>query len=244
MNRLLALLALIVASAAGAQSPPPFGPGEKLEYAGRAPHGLSARGTFWIEGPVELRGTATWMLHSDMVGSFGFLHGNDKAVSWLDPVRMTSLRYSSHERRLLRHNEDVVDMFPDERRWTSEGGGTGTLATEAPLDELSFLYLLRTIALPNDSTLTFNRHYDTARNPTTVTVVGRMDVDVPAGRFHAVIVEMHVRDTKHYRGEGLIRIALSDDTCRLLLRLESDVPDAGKASLSLTAYSGTRCPAM
>jgi hypothetical protein len=36
-------------------------------------------------------------------------------------------------------------------------------------------------------------------------------------------------------------VYLSDDECRLILRLESDVPDAGKVTLALAAYSGARC---
>jgi hypothetical protein len=40
---------------------------------------------------------------------------------------------------------------------------------------------------------------------------------------------MRVRDARRYHGEGVIRVYLSDDRCRLLLRLESSVPDAGSA---------------
>ena len=71
-----------------------------------------------------------------------------------------------------------------------------------------------------------------------VTVVGREEIEVPAGRFRAVVVEMRVRDARRYRGEGTIRIHLSDDSCRLILRLESRVPDAGPATLSLQSYEG------
>lgn len=236
MNHLLTTAALcLVTSAARAQLP--FSPGERLEFTGKAQGGVSARGTFWIEGPTVLRGTTTWMLHSDMEGSIGFLHGKDQTTSWLDPLRITSLRYASHERRLFKKTDDLVDIFADEKRWSSQSGATGVITNDAPLDELSFLYLLRTLPLAGDSTLTLNRHYDITRNPTLVTVVGREEIDVPAGHFRAIIVEMRVRDRKNYRGDGVIRIALSDDKCRLLLRLESDVPDAGKASLSLTSYT-------
>ena len=84
------------------------------------------------------------------------------------------------------------------------------------------------------------RHFDSARNPTVVTVVGRGDVQVAAGRFHAVMVEMRVRDARPYKGEGVIRIAFSDDRCRLILRLESEMPDAGKATLSLVSFTGSQ----
>ena len=236
--------ALCTASAAaGAQAAGdlPFGPGERFEYAGRVHVGVAGKGSIWVEGPSELRGTTTWALHSEMEGRLGFLRATDKSASWLDPVLFTSLRYTSQERHLLARHDEAVDIFPRERRWSAQGGAEGTTDTDAPLDELSFLFYLRTLPLTGDAPLTFARHFDSARNPTVVTVVGRQDVEVGAGRFHAVIVQMRVRDARRYKGDGVIRVALSDDKCRLLLRLESDVPDAGKATLALASFSGTRC---
>jgi hypothetical protein len=245
----LASAALVLASGVARSQQPaaqdpgalPFGPGERLEYSGRVHVGVSGGGTLWIEGPSDVRGTATWTLHSDMEGRVGFIRASDKNASWLDPVRFTSLRYTSRERHLLARHDDAVEIFGPEKRWSSQSGASGTTDTEFPLDELSFLYFLRTLPLHADTTLTFSRHFDATRNPTIVTVVGREDIEVESGRFHAVLIEMRVRDTRRYKGEGVIRIALSDDRCRLLLRLESDTPDAGKAVIALKAFSGTRC---
>ena len=218
----------------------PFGPGERLTYAGRVHVGVGGRGTIWIEGPVVLRGTSTWVLHSDMQGKLGPIRATARNASWLDPVRMTSLRYTSSERHLWKKHDDVVEILPEERRWRSRGGLDGALSSEHPLDELSFLFYLRTLPLESDSRLTLSRHFDDTRNPTLVRVVGREEIEVGAGRFRAIVVEMRVRDTRHYEGEGTIRIHLSDDQCRLLLRLESKVPDAGAAALGLASYEGTR----
>jgi hypothetical protein len=237
---MLLLGAQLIVPGARAQSAGalPFAPGERFEYAGKVHSNVSGKGTLWIDGPTDLRGTVTWVLHSDMEGSVGFLHATDKAVSWLDPAGMTSLRYTAQERHIISRHDEAVDIFASEKRWSAQDGQTGILPTDAPLDELSFLYYLRTLPFTNDAPLTVVRHYDVARNPTVLTVVAREDVDVGAGRFHAIVVEMRVRDPQHYHGEGVIRIALSDDRCRLLLRIESDVPDAGKASLALASYSG------
>jgi hypothetical protein len=243
---LLALATISVtgchASAAWAQHarPLPFAPGERLTYAGRVHTAVSGRGTISVDSPSELRGTTIWVLHSDMQGSFGPISATEQNASWLDPARMASLRYTAKARHLWKRTDDVVDIFSDERRWRSDRGLEGTLATEAPLDELSFLFFLRTLPLLADTTLTFSRHFDEARNPTVVRVVGREEVEVGAGRFHAIVVEMRVRDARRYHGEGVIRIHLSDDRCRLLLRLESTLPDAGTATLGLTAYEGVQ----
>jgi hypothetical protein len=244
--RRLALLGALAlggpASAAWGQQPAelPFAPGERMTYGGKVHVGVSGSGTISVDAPVELRGVATWVLRSDMQGRLGPIKAWERHASWLDPVRMTALRYTSSERHLFKRHDDAVNIVPEERRWASDGGLTGTLATDHPLDELSFLFFLRTLPLPNDSVLSLSRHFDVARNPTTIRVLGREEIDVGAGRFRAVAVEMRVRDARRYQGEGTIRIHLSDDRCRLLLRLESRVPDAGAATLTLRSYSGAR----
>ena len=218
----------------------PFAPGERLTFEGRVRAGVSGGGTLWVEGPVELRGTTTWLLHSDMEGRVGPLRATDRTASWLDPVRMTALRYTSRERHILSKHDDAVDIFAGEKRWSAASGEQGTTTMSAPLDELSFLYYVRTLPLPADTVITVARHFDVARNPTVLRVVGREEITVGAGRFRAIVVEMQVRDARRYRGEGTIRIHLSDDRCRLLLRLESRVPDAGTATLALQSYEGVR----
>jgi len=220
--------------------PLPFAPGERLTYAGHARMGVSGKGTISVDAPSELRGKTIWVLHSDMRGTLGPISAKEQNASWLNPVTMTSLRYTSSANHLLKRSNEAVDIFAEEQRWTGARGLGGTLVTEAPLDELSFLFFLRTLPLASDSALTFSRHFDEARNPTLVRVVGREEVEVGAGRFHAIVVEMRVRDSRRYHGEGVIRVYLSDDRCRLLLRLESKVPDAGSATLGLTAYEGAQ----
>ena len=218
----------------------PFAPGEKLVFAGKVHTAVSGGGTLWVEGPVELRGTTTWLLHSDMEGRVGPLRATDRNASWLDPIRMTALRYTSRERHIVSKHDDAVDIFAGEKRWRADNGAEGVTATSAPLDELSFLYYVRTLRLTTDTTIAVARHFDVSRNPTVLKVTGREEIQVAAGRFRAVVVEMRVRDPRRYKGEGIIRIHLSDDACRLILRLDSRVPDAGPATLELQSYEGVR----
>ena len=161
---------LVVTGSAQVARELPFAPGERFEYAGRVHVGVAGKGSIWVEGSTEVRGTPTWTLHSEMEGRLGFLRATDKTTSWLDPIRFASLRYTSEERHLLARHDETVDIFPAERRWRGEGGSAGTTETDAPLDALSFLFYLRTLPLRSDAPLTVSRHFDTARNPTIVTV--------------------------------------------------------------------------
>jgi hypothetical protein len=169
---------------------------------------------------------------------------SQKSISWLDPERMAALRFEKRERHLLVRREESVELFPDEQRWHAKNGDAGTSPTSAPLDELSFIYFVRTLVLTTDSTLRFARHFDAERSPTLVRMVGREQVNTPAGSFNTVVVEMRVRDPQHYKGEGTIRFSISDDRCRVPVRIESNIPDAGTVVLTLAdAGSDTLCSA-
>jgi hypothetical protein len=75
---------------------------------------------------------------------------------------MASLRYTSDERHLWKKIDDTVEIFPTDGHWRSISGLDGTLGSDDPLDELSFLFFLRTLPLAADTELTFSRHFDEA----------------------------------------------------------------------------------
>ena len=215
----------------------PFAVGERLVYEGRV-RGISGRGTMWIDGPVEVRGVSTFELHFDFAARVGPLSVTQKSTSWLDPQRMAAMRFEKRERYPLARREEAFDLYPDERRWRAKDGETGASPTSAPLDELSFIYFVRTLPFTSDSTLSFARHFDLQRSPTLIRVLGREQVETPAGSYATVVIEMRVRDPQHYKGEGTIRFSISDDACRLPVRIESKIPDAGTVVLTLAQAGG------
>src|SRR5690606_11983948 len=113
---------------------------------------------------------------------------------------------------LSKHDEEV-ELFPAERRWEAASGARGSSPTEAPLDELSFFYFIRTLPLAPGAVHELNRHFEPGRNPVVVKVLGREQVRTAAGSFATVLVEMRVKDPRRYGREGVIRLNLTDDGC-------------------------------
>jgi hypothetical protein len=54
---------------------------------------------------------------------------------------------------------------------------------------------------------------------------------------------MRVRDPRRYRGEGVIRVNLSDDACRIPVRIESRMPVVGAAVMLLASHNLGACAA-
>jgi len=48
---------------------------------------------------------------------------------------------------------------------------------------------------------------------------------------------MRVRDPRRYRGEGVIRIHITDDRCRLPVRIQSTMPVVGTTVLTLESHT-------
>ncbi|HEX6628198.1 MAG TPA: DUF3108 domain-containing protein [Gemmatimonadaceae bacterium] len=234
---LAGLLLLGVCSAAqpdDTSSTLPFSIGEKLSYDVMLARGARVGdATMWIEGPATVRGTSTYVLRFDSRVRLALFTGVSSSGSWFDPVRKSSLRYFKRERSVLTHDDVAVDLYPDEKKWKSRDGAIGESPSDSSLDELSFMFFIRTLPLTPGSSFRFDRHFDVARNPVIVNVVRREVTATPMGELHTVLVEMRVRDPKHYEGEGVIRINLTDDQCRLPARIESTMPIVGKAIMTI-----------
>ena len=217
----------------------PFSPGERITYRVQVNSFRNiGHATMSVQGPVDVRGTPTYLLRSQTTAGIGPLKGSELTESWLDPLAMRSLRFHERERRLLFTRHLQIEIYPDERRWTSADGESGKTISAAPLDELSFIYYLRSLTLGPDSAYQFNRHFDVARNPITVRVMRGDTMTTTAGVFPTLIMEMHVRDPRRYRGDGVIRVYLSDDKCRIPVRVESTVPGTGSVVLTIESYAG------
>ena len=219
----------------------PFSVGEKLTYeVSIAKGGKVGTATMWIEGPVDVRGTSTYLLRFDSKIRIAFLTAFSSSSSWFDPLRGASLRFLKRERNPLTHHDESVDLYPDQKEWKSANGETGQSSSGTPLDELSFMYFIRTLPMTQGATYRFDRHFDPARNPTTVSVIRREVIPTPMGELPVILVEMRVRDPRHFKGEGVIRIHLTDDDCRLPARIESTMPVVGTAILTIVSEN-SRC---
>jgi hypothetical protein len=218
----------------------PFSVGERIVYDvtmdGSHKVGDAA---MWIEGPVAVRGINTYLLRFDSKVRIALMSGVSTSSSWFDPAARVSLRYYKRERSPITRDEESVEMFPQTKSWIAADGKTGISPQGAPLDELSFIYFIRTLPMVAGAATRYDRHFDAARDPVTITVVRPEIISTPMGEIKTMLVEMRVHDLKHYKREGLIRINVTNDRCRFPVRIESSMPVLGKAVLTVRAMNPT-----
>jgi hypothetical protein len=212
----------------------PFAPGEVLSYkavSGR--FGAFGNAVMRVDGPVEMRGQSALQLSFDFRGRVGIFKVEDRSRSWITSDAFTSLRYERHEKSPLGNRSEQVEIFPAELRWEGTNGKSGDTPCEHPLDELSFIYFLRTLPLVDGEEYSLTHHFDPGRNPVRLKVLGRERIKVPAGEFETVVVEMRVSDERI----TAMRLYFSDDAARLPVRIESSAPWVGTTRLLLQSVS-------
>jgi hypothetical protein len=222
--------------AASAQSGLPFGPGEQCVYRGTSRLGRIGTGTMSVAADSAV-GDRMYLLGFDFRGRIGIFGVSDRTRSWFDPRAMSSQRFTKRERSPITSRDEDVRMDAASGRWRDRARG-GAMATDSPLDELSFIYYVRSLRLAPGDSYSLARHYDPSRNPVTVRVVGRGTMTVPAGTYRTIEVEMQVRDPVRYHGIGVIQLHLTDDARRIPVRIESGIPHVGRMVLSLEGGSG------
>lgn len=224
----------------------PFGPGEKFVY--RVTYGiLGKRGTATseISGIETVRGQRTYHLNFRLQGCAMWACIDDRQESWLDVGQLFSHRFRQDLNQPRYKRLRTLDFFPGEGVWRQleKPDNTGELATNRPLDDVSFLYWSRTLPLEVGQTYTFNRYYKDEGNPVRVQVLRRERVTVPAGTFNTIVVRPLIRTDGMFSEGGEAEVYYTDDARRMIVLVKTSMV-IGKLQMQLESYEpGTKLPA-
>ena len=215
-------LAWLAPSASPAQQPgrTPWTQGEYLEYTLKYGSIPAGSGRMQVIGRDTIRGRPAWKLRFDFSGGFAFWRVNDVFESWLDAESLFSLKFEQHLREPGGDRDRVYDIFPERMRYRLNGQEERESVAE-PLDDASFFFFIRTIPLEVGKSYDFRRYFDPRANPVTIRVLRRERVEVPAGKFDAIVVQPMIRTNGIFSEGGQAEIWLSDDGRRILLQMKS-----------------------
>jgi hypothetical protein len=172
-----------------------------------------------------------------MTGEGGFpgLRVRYDLTSWVASASFNSLRFHRRLEQGTRVEEQRYQIVPDSARYRQEGVGRDWVAPRDPLDELAFLYYLRTIPLQVGKTYSVSRYFRNGYNPIQVQVVGREPAILPDGRSVSCLsLAISSRGTT-------MGVCLTDDARRVPVRLDLPLP-YGSVTLELSQYSPSPQP--
>jgi hypothetical protein len=218
--------------------PVPFGPGEKLGFKiTLGPFGQVGRGTMEIDHVEIVHGHPTYDIRFQIKGGIPFARVDDRMESWLDVTQLISRRFHQDTKEVRYERHRKFDFFPEEKRWVrTDNAETGELPTDRPLDDVSFLYYVRTLPLEVGKTYTLDRYFQPNGNPVVVKVLRKDTVTVPAGTFRTIVVQPVIQTKGLFGKGGRAEVFFSDDERRLVVLLKSSVPIIGSLNMHLESY--------
>lgn len=149
------------------------------------------------------------------------LRYHDRMVSWISPQPFRSLAFEQRDE----------DTESGRRRYEFD---------EDALDEVSALYLMRTLPLNQGDFYTYDRYFTAAGNPITFRVLGRKNIRVPAGRFETIVIEPVIPSLFVFKPGANARIYVTDDDRRIVVQMETHTK-IGKLTFYMTEYeAGTQ----
>ena len=213
-----------------APSPYPFNVGETLRYEAKLGYFPVGTASVSVTRMVKERGADAFEFTATGEGGPPGWRVAYDLNSHVGAAEFRSLRF---HRRLIqggKTDEHGYIIIPDSARYREEGVPGEWVAPAEPLDELAFLYYLRTAPLKVGRSYSLQRYFKTGYNPIQVRVTGREPVAMADGSNpNCLAVEVTSR------GQTM-RAWFTDDQRRLPAQLELPLPFG---SVVLTLVSGT-----
>jgi hypothetical protein len=216
----------------------PFSTGERMDYQVKLGFATVGSGFVEVAGTEPVDGIPTLHARMRVTGGVPLAHVDDRYETWIDPQGVFSRRFLQDIHEVRYRRERTYEFDPARRTWRRADGKDeqGTLPTDKPLDELSFMYYARTLPLEVGDTHTLTRYFKDSGNPVVLRVVRRETVDVPAGRFKAIVVQPIIRTSGLFGDGGRAEIYFSDDDRRIPILIKTRVPVVGSLTMLLRSY--------
>lgn len=211
----------------------PFGVGERLEYQakfGKLPVGS---GEMEVLPMDTVRGIRVWHTRFNLHGGIPFYRVRDRYEAWFDARTLASLRYWQDIDEGNYEPKRHYEIYPDRREYV-ENDKEPQESVEHPLDEATFLFFVRTLPLRVGMDTTFSDYFKAKGNPVRLKVLRADTIEVPAGKFAALVVQP-IFASKLFSEGGHAEVWLSDDENRIMLQMKSKL-SFGSLSLYLKSY--------
>lgn len=205
-------------------APTPFGPGEHLVYKVKMGIFNVGVGHLTIEGTERIRGHETYRAVMGMDGGALFFSMHDKHTTWFDVHTLQSWRFVQDLNGSYTSYR-YYQFYPEHHFWRRKDNDEhGHMPSDRPLDDVSFLYFVRTLPLKVGDTYTFNDYFKEDGNPVIVKVVRKDHRKEDAGEFDTIVVEPIIKTSRLFGEGGHAELHFTDDARRILVYMKADMP--------------------
>jgi hypothetical protein len=203
----------------------PFGPGEHLVYKLKVGVFTAGESYMSVVGLEEHEGNPVYRVEMGIRGGFGPFKVDDLYQTWFDVSTLQTWRYvrDIDEPGYQSYRHWLFD--PDRMQWDRlDMDLSGDLGSALPLDEIAFIYYLRTLPMEVGKSYTFSRYFQEDGNPVTIRVLRREQRETEGVLYNTVVVQPIIRTDGLFAEGGKAEVHLTDDDRRIPVYVKSDIP--------------------
>jgi hypothetical protein len=215
----------------------PFSAGERAAYQVKLGAVSVGSGSLEVLGMENVDGHSTYHTRMRVSGGVPVARVDDRYESWIDADQMFSRRFLQNLREVNYRRNRTYHFDPARKTFRRENGETGTIASDEPLDDLSFLYFARTLPLRVGDEYSLHRYFKASGNPVLLRVLRKETVQVPAGRFNTVVVQPVIRTDGLFSEGGRAEVYFTDDERHIPVLIKSRVRLVGSLTMLLRTYT-------
>lgn len=203
----------------------PFGPGEHLVYHVKVGIFGVGDGHMSVHAVDTVRGNPTYRAVMGIEGSLMGLGVDDEYTTWFDLYTLQSWRYIRNVHQVNYTSFRHFEFYPEKGTWEREDNDEfGPLGSRIPLDDISFVYYIRTLPLKVGETYTLDRYFKDDGNPVVIKVVRKDRRETEAGTFNTIVVKPLIKTDGLFGEGGDAELHFTDDDRRLLVYMRSNIP--------------------
>ncbi len=203
----------------------PFKPGERLTFAIR--YGIIKAGTATMEvaDKTACEGGECFHIISEARSTMPFslfYEVKDRVESLMDSDGLYTWRYEKNLSEGSYRDHEVV-MFDQRNHTATYPNGKVVAVPERVQDVLTSLYYVRTLDLEVGESTFIENHADEKNYTLEVKVLGKEEIEVPAGTYECFVVEPILKASGIFQHKGRLTVWLSTDPSRIPVMMKSKV---------------------
>lgn len=219
----------------------PFVDGETAQY--RASWGIFSRaGSATLSvTPDTIQGDTVLHATLSVRGGMPGARITERLESWMDAHTLASRRFVQHSRYPGFARDRLREFDATHQRWTGHTNAradSGQLPTTRPLDDLSAVFVARTLPLTVGQDVVLQDYWRPESNPILLKVLRLETVTVPAGTYRTIVVRPIIRTSSLFAEDGEAEVYLSEGAQRELVMLKAKLK-VGTLVLRLEHFTST-----
>lgn len=206
-------------------APAPFGPGEHIVYNVKVGIFGVGQGHMSLHAMDTVRGNPTYRAVMGIKGSLMGLGVEDEYTTWFDMYTLQSWRFVRDVHQVNYDSYRHYEFYPERGTWEREDNDeSGPLGSRIPLDDIAFIYYIRTLPLEVGKSYTLDRYFKEEGNPVVIHVVRKDRRETDAGTFNTIVVKPVIKTDGLFGQGGDAELHFTDDERRILVYMKSNIP--------------------